>query len=149
MFDIISILEGKLPKFKTVLEVGSKKGENLETLNGYYEVVASEDEKVKTRYLKDTFIDIRVILIDKIELDTHKKVDCIYSNNVFDDCSLEEIKLSILNQKRILNQDGLIFHIFDETKISKEKIENLLNSTYELIESKSQKGSFYILARLT
>lgn len=149
MFDIISILEGKLPKFKTVLEVGSKKGENLETLNGYYEVVASEDEKVKTRYLKDTFIDIRVILIDKIELDTHKKVDCVYSQNSLDDCTLDEIEVSLLNQKKILNEEGLIFHIFDESKISKEEIENLISSNYKIIESKTQNGSFYILARLT
>lgn len=147
MFDFIEKLREELPRFQNVLELGSKKGENLELLNGYYEVVASEDEKVKTRYLKDEFIDIRVILIDKIELDTHKRFDCVFSNKTFDDCSFEQIKESFSNQKNILNKDGIIFHIFDNKRVNKEEILSSLDKNYKLLQSEDVEDIFYILAR--
>lgn len=147
MFDFIEKLREELPRFQNVLELGSKQGENLELLNGYYEVVASEDEKVKTRYLKDEFIDIRVILIDKIKVDTHKRFDCVFSKNVFDDCSLEQIKDSFKNQKNILNKDGIIFHIFDNNKKNKEEILSILPEDYQLIQSEEIEDIFYILVK--
>ena len=148
MFDIISILQERLPKFKSVLELGSKEGEDLELLHGYYEVVASEDEKTKTRVLKDKFIDIRVILIDAIQIDTHKKFECIYSKNLLDNLTLEQISTSFENQKSILEGESLIFHIFDSSKVLKEDIENIVRKNYEILESKEDEKSFYILARL-
>jgi len=148
MFDIISILQKKLPKYKKVLELGSKEGEDLELLHGFYEVVASEDEKIKTRFLKDKFIDIRVILIDTISLDTHKKFECIYSNNVLDNLSLEQISLSLQNQKNILENESLIFHIFDERKVLKEDIKKLVLKNYKILDSKTKDKKFYILAKL-
>lgn len=148
MFDIISILKDELPRFKKVLELGSKKGEDLKTLDGYYEVIASESDKSKTRYLKDEFIDIRVILLDIITVDTHKKVDCIYSKNSFDSFDLLQINESLKNQKKILNENGLIFHIFDLEKNDKNEILTLINSDYEIIKSESSKKQFYVLAKL-
>lgn len=147
MFDFIEKLREELPRFQSVLELGSKKGENLELLNGYYEVVASEDEKVKTRYLKDEFIDIRVILIDKIKVDTHKRFDCIFSNKTFDDCTLEEIKESFINQKNILNNDGIIFHIFDNNKKNKKEVISCLGQDYRLLQSEEVENLFYVLAK--
>ena len=148
MFDIIKILENHLIKFKKVLELGSKQGEDLEILDGYYEVVASEDEKTKTRYLKDEYIDIRVILIDKIELDTHKKFECVYSRNLLDELTLEQIETSLENQKNVLEGESLILHIFREEKVSKEDLENIVSKNYEILDSKLEDGNFYILARL-
>ena len=94
MFDFIEVLRGELPRFKKVLELGSKDGKDLLLLHEYYEVVASEDTKLKTRALKDEFIDIRVILLEPISMDTHKKFDCIFSRNLYDD--LDELKGKIL-----------------------------------------------------
>jgi|GEM_PF-6128958 len=148
MFDIIAVLKEHLPRFQKVLELGSKKGEDLKLLHEYYEVVASENEKVKTRYLKDEFIDIRVILLDIIAMETHKKVDCIYSRNSLDEFSLYEISQSLENQKKVLNENGLIFHIFDLNKVDKNEILTLVNSNYELIEAKEENSSFYVLAKL-
>ena len=151
MFDFINKLREYLPKFQNVLELGSKKGDDLKLLDEYYEVVASEDEKVKTRYLKDEFIDIRVILVDKIKLDTHKKFDCIFSNQIFDKSSIEDIKNSFFNQKNILNKNGLIFHIFNKEDISDANIDELkkiLNENYEILESKIENDVFYILAKV-
>lgn len=149
MFDFISKLREHLPRFKSVLELGSKKGNDLKLLNEYYEVVASEDEKVKTRYLKDEFIDIRVILLDPITVDTHKRFDCIFSRNLFDKNSLYEISQTLENQKKILNKDGLIFHIFDLDKVDKNEVLTLINANYELIEYENiDNNSFYILGKL-
>ena len=148
MFDIIKILEGNLPKYKKVLELASKKGEDLEVLDGYYEVVASEDEKVKTRYLKDKYLDIRVILLEPISMDTHKKFECVYSNNLLSDLSIEQIEISLENQKNVLEGESLIFHIFDETKVSQEQIEKIVLENYKILESESKENQFYILATL-
>lgn len=148
MFDIIKILENYLPKYKKVLELGSKQGEDLEILDGYYEVIASEDEKTKTRYLKDKYIDIRVILIDSITLDTHKRFECIYSKNLLDDLSLEELSTSFENQKKLLDGKSLIFHIFDEEKISQKDIKGIILKNYKILDTNSKEGNFYILATL-
>lgn len=148
MFDVISILREHLPRFKKVLELGSKQGNELNSFNEYYEIIASEDEKVKTRYLKDNFIDIRVIVLDIILMDTHKKVDCIYSRNAFDSYDLVKINESLKNQKKVLNDNGLIFHIFDENKIDKNEILTLVNADYEILDSNTQNDLFYVLARI-
>ena len=148
MFDIIAVLKEHLPRFQKVLELGSKKGEDLKLLHEYYEVVASENEKVKTRFLKDEFIDIRVILLDIISMDTHKKADCIYSRNSLDEFSLYKISQSLENQKKVLNENGLIFHIFDSSKVDKNEVLTLVNSNYELIETKEEDNNFYVLAKL-
>lgn len=148
MFDIISILREYLPRFQKVLELGSKKGEDLNTFHEYYEIIASEDEKVKTRYLKDNFIDIRVIVLDIISMDTHKKVDCVYSRNSLDSLSLVQINESLENQKNVLNENGLIFHIFDENKVDKNEILTLVNANYEILKTDKADGNFYILAKL-
>ncbi|WP_072681233.1 hypothetical protein [Arcobacter sp. LA11] len=147
MIDFISILKEHLPKFQKVLELGSNKGDDLKLLDEYYEVIASEDEKVKTRYLKDTFIDIRVILVDKIELDLQKKFDCIFSNEKLDKYSLAEIELSFENQKKLLNKDGIIFHIFDSSNIDREEVLKTIKENYILLKNKEIDNKFYILAR--
>lgn len=148
MFNIIKVLKNHLPKYKHILELGSKQGEDLEILNGYYEVIASEDEKVKTRYLKDKYLDIRVILIEVVSMDTHKRFECIYSRNLLDELSLEQISISLENQKNVLEGESLIFHIFREEKVSKEEIKKIVTQNYEIIDSSSKEGNFYILAKL-
>ncbi len=148
MIDFVSILLKNLAKYKKVLELGSKKGDDLKLLDEYYDVVASEDEKVKTRFLKDEFIDIRVIRVDKLTLDTHKKFDCIFSNNCLDNYSIEDIKKSFNNQTKVLNENGIIFHIFDSLKVKKDEIINILDKNYSLIEEKKIEGKFYIVAKL-
>lgn len=146
--DIIEILQQHLEKYKKVLELGSKKGEELEILDGYYEVVASEDEKVKTRYLKDKYLDIRVILLDPILVDTHKKFNCIFSKNLLDNFSIEQISSSFENQKNALEEEGLIFHIFDEEKVCKDDIEKAVSKSFKILESKSESKNFYIIGKL-
>ena len=143
--DFISILREHLPRFKKVLELGSNKGDDLKLLDEYYEVIASEDEKIKTRYLKDAFIDIRVILVDKIELDLQKKFDCIFSNEKLDKYSLKEIEQSFENQKRLLNKNGIIFHIFDSSKIENQKVIDLVKKDYVLLKNEIIEGKFYII----
>ena len=149
MINIIKILEGKLAKYKNILEISSKEGKDLEILDAYYEVVASEDEKIKTRYLKDKYIDIRVILLEAVAVDTHKKFECIFSRNVLDRLSLEDLKTSLENQKNILEGESLIFHIFDKNRVSKNEIENIVSKNYEILESKIEDENFYILAKMT
>lgn len=148
MIDFISILRKHLPKYKKVLELNSKKGDDLKLLDEYYEVVASEDLKVKTRFLKDEFIDIRVIMVDPIRLDTHKKFDCIFSNNCLDNYSIKEIEESFLNQTKILEQGGLVFHIFNSKKIKKDEILNYLENKFSILSCKEIEGIFYIVAKL-
>ncbi len=148
MIDFVNILRLHLPRFQKVLELGSNKGEDLKLLDEYYEVIASEDEKVKTRYLKDEFIDIRVILTDKIKLDIQKNFDCIFTNQKLDDYTLDEIKESFENQMKLLNKDGLIFHIFNSKKVNKDEIIDSLGTNYKLIKLEEFDDIFYLIARI-
>ena len=141
MFDFIEVLRGELPRFKKVLELGSKDGKDLKLLHEYYEVVASEDTKLKTRALKDEFIDIRVILLEPISMDTHKKFDCIFSRNLYDDLDETKIEVSFENQKKVLEKDGIIFHIFDENK---RDLSKYISSDFELLKSENN----YFIAKL-
>ncbi len=148
MFNIIEILKRHLPRFCDVLELSSKKGEDLALLHEYYEVVASERDKIKTRFLKDKFIDIRVILLDFKILDTHKRFDCIYSRNIFNDFSYDELKYIFSKQKELLENSKykLVFHIFSKQK--EEDIRDILSSlNYEILESNSVDDTSYALAK--
>ena len=149
MIDIIKVLDGKLAKYKNILEISSQEGKDLEILDGFYEVVASEDEKIKTRFLKDKYIDIRVILLEAVAVDTHKKFECIFSRNVLDKLPLEDIKTSLENQKKVLEGGSLIFHIFDKDRVSPDEIENIVSENYKILESKIEDESFYILAKVS
>jgi len=141
MFDFIEVLRDELPRFKKVLELGSKDGKDLKLLHEYYEVVASEDTKLKTRALKDEFIDIRVILLEPISMDTHKKFDCIFSRNLYDDLDENKIEVSFENQKKVLNENGIIFHIFDEKK---KDLSKYISNDFELLKSENN----YFIAKL-
>lgn len=145
--DIITTFRKYLPRFKKVLELGSKKGDDLKLLHSYYEVVASEDEKVKTRFLKDEFIDIRVILIDKITVDTHKRFDAIYSRNILDSLSLMQINESLKKQKNILNKEGIIFHILDSSFVDKNEVMVLVNENYEVLEEGNFDNNFFFIGK--
>ena len=147
MLDFIPILRQHLPRFKKVLELGSKNGDCLKLIHEYYDVTASETQKVKTRYLKDEFIDIRVILLDPITVDTHKRVECVFSKNCLDELSLVEINESLKNQLTVLTKDGLIFHIFDESKIDKNEILTLVNENYEILQTDVINKEFFVLAK--
>lgn len=147
--DIITAFRKYLPRFKKVLELGSKKGDDLKLLHSYYEVVASEDEKVKTRFLKDEFIDIRVILIDKVTVDTHKRFDAVFSRNVLDTINLIQINESLKKQKNILNKEGMIFHILDSSKVDKNEVMVLVNENYEVLEEGEFDNNFFFIAKLS
>lgn len=138
--DFISILRKYLPRFKKVLELSSNKGENLQALHEYYEVTASEENKIKTRYLKDEFIDIRVIVLDNLTCDSHKRVDCVFSKGVFENYSKEQIKESLKNQKNLLNEGGYIFHISKDISLYEE----IFLEDYEILE----KDKNFILAKI-
>lgn len=147
--DIITTFRKYLPRFKKVLELGSKKGDDLKLLHSYYEVVASEDEKVKTRFLKDEFIDIRVILIDKVTVDTHKRFDAVFSRNVLDTINLIQINESLKKQKNILNKEGMVFHILDSSKVDKNEVMVLVNENYEVLEEGEFDNNFFFIAKLS
>lgn len=147
--DIISSLRKYLPRFKKVLELGSEKGDDLKLLHEFYEVVASEVNKEKVRYLKDEFIDIRVIVLDAVTLDTHKRFDAIFSRNILDNLSLLDINNSLKNQKNILNKNALIFHIVDSSKHDKNEILTLVNENFEVLEEGVFDNSFFFIAKLS
>ncbi len=81
-------------------------------------------------------------------MDTHKRFNCIYSKNLLDDFSIEQILSSFENQKNVLEDEGLIFHIFDERKVSKDEIEKSISKSFKILETKSEDKSFYIIGKL-
>jgi len=81
-------------------------------------------------------------------MDTHKKFDCIFSRNVFDNNSLFEISQSLENQKKVLNENALVFHIFNSNKVDKNEILTLLNENYKLLACEEVGDEFYTLGKI-
>ncbi|MBI9010817.1 MAG: hypothetical protein JEZ08_01195 [Clostridiales bacterium] len=69
------------------------------------------------------------MLLDAVTLNIDRTFDCIYSNKVLMHLSTEDLKKSIINQKKLLNQNGLKCHTFWKGT-SKEYMEETLFQNY-------------------
>ena len=61
---------------------------------------------------------------------------------------MSDLNTVLKNQSKILNTKGYIFHIFDSKKVDENEVLTLVNENFEIIESISDKGEFYFIARL-
>ena len=105
---VISEVEKTLTPNSSLLELGMGIGIDLVSLSKKYRVVGSDysqlfvdDFKLKT--------DLEVIVLDAIKMDIERKFDCIYSNKVLQHLSKEDFIISLNNQYKHLNENGIIF----------------------------------------
>ncbi len=146
-----------------VLELGSGAGHDLKKLDENFEVVGSDNAEPFIRHLKDTFYDLRILRLNAISMDTHKKFDAIYSNKVLHHLQKDDLKQSLQNQSNVLTSKGLMLHGFwqniDALDTPKDLIFNTYNEAsikeyipdslellkFEIYQEYEEADSFYIL----
>lgn len=106
---IINKLNKYLAKGSSLLELGMGPGHDLRILAKDYNVVGSDNSNVFIERFKSENTGIEAIYIDAVEMNIDRKFDCIYSNKVLQHLKKNEFITSLENQKKNLNEGGIIF----------------------------------------
>ncbi len=123
-----------LPKGSTLLELGIGSGKDLELLAQSYTVVGSDYSQFFVDKFNEKQTGIKVMLLDAIKMEINLTFDCIYSNKVLHHLTREEFKISLYNQARCLNQNGIIFMTLWRGEYKEELLcEQTYRATYYLV----------------
>ncbi len=110
--ELIDKLRNFLPTNSILLEIGSGPGTDWDILWEHFEVTGSDNSPAFLKRLANRHPDGNFLELDASSLTTEKKFDGIYSNKVLHHLTDDEIAVSIENQHKIINPDGIIFHSF-------------------------------------
>ncbi|WP_461206207.1 class I SAM-dependent methyltransferase [Clostridium sp. DL1XJH146] len=109
---VIDILKEHLKEGSTLLELGMGPGKDLDLLKNYYIVTGSDNSQVFLDLYEEKNKGIELLFLDAVTINTEERFDCIYSNKVLQHLSKDELKQSIVRQKEVLNDEGILFHTF-------------------------------------
>ncbi len=111
-YDPMPIIE-KLGKYisngDSVLELGMGTGVDFEFLSKNYTVTGSDNSPVFIEDYKKNHPNANVILLDARNITISEKFNCIFSNKVLQHLTREDFKVSLLEQKKVLKPDGIVF----------------------------------------
>lgn len=162
--ELIRVLRRYLDEDSTVLELGIGPGKDFERLSKNYTVTGSDHSPVFLDRYRRQNPRAELIQLDARTLDTDKTFDCIYSNKVLIHLTRDELRLSLLRQRELLNANGLLLHSFwhgDKedvyadlriTYYTEQQIRDVMKNSFEILEinkhAKMTEGdSVYVLAR--
>lgn len=154
-----------LPEKSSLLLLGIGSGKDFEFLSKYFAVTASDFSRLLLTMFQQKHAEADLLNLDPIELETDRRFDSIFSNKVLNQMEEEDLVLSLNNQVKILNENGIAIHSFwggnkqeDHHGLTwiyytEEKIKNLIPPQFEVIEINTYKqsfeyDSFYIVLRL-
>ncbi|MGB7339428.1 MAG: methyltransferase domain-containing protein [Phototrophicaceae bacterium] len=109
---LINILEKYLVKGSSVLELGMGAGKDLQLLSKAFEVTGSDASRVFLEHFKASNPDADVLQLDAVTLDTDRQFDAIYSNKVLYHLTQEQLAISLKQQIKVLNPQGIALHSF-------------------------------------
>ncbi|MFC1671366.1 class I SAM-dependent methyltransferase [Spirochaetota bacterium] len=148
---LINLLKKYLPRDSTLLELGMGPGKDLDILKKFYEVTGSDSSQVFLDLYRQKHEHADLLLLDAVTIDTDIKFDCIYSNKVLHHLTGEELKKSLIRQKEVLNDNGILFHSFWKgSKMEKqhgllfmyyteEDLTGIIESEFNIIEMNAYK----------
>ena len=149
---VINKLREVLKENSTILELGMGGGVDLVEINKYYKAVGSDYSQAFIDKFNQKNTNIKTCVVDAISMDISESFDCIYSNKVLHHLKIEDFKTSLLNQKKHLNDDGIIFmtlwrddyheELMDEGNLrfvyyKEEDIEKIVEDDFEIIKIES------------
>lgn len=106
---IINKLKQYLAKGSSLLELGMGPGHDLLILAKDYSVVGSDNSDIFIEIFKSKNTGLEVISLDAVEMNVDRSFDCIYSNKVLQHLNKNELIRSLANQKKHLNEGGILF----------------------------------------
>ncbi len=110
--ELIEKLQVYLKEHSTILELGSGPGTDWGILNKRFEVTGSDNSLEFLKHLRANNPNHLFLELDAVTLETERCFDGIYSNKVLHHLNDQELKESIIRQKDILNDNGIICHSF-------------------------------------
>ena len=131
--ELIEKLQKYLPQNSNILELGSGPGTDLQILKEIYQITGSDYSAIFVDLLKDKFPSTTINHLNAVTIKTDKIFDGIFSNKVLQHLTDDELSKSILSQKKVLNDNGIICHSFWEGSIC-EEIHGSLQNYHTLIE---------------
>lgn len=164
--ELIEILKKYVPKGVSVLELGMGPGVDLEILSKTFNVTGSDASRCFIDRFKKMHPDIEVLELDVKNINIERKFDCIYSNKVLHHLNDEELKNSLIKQKEILNDGGILFHTFwlgDKQEsmegmlfnyVTKSKLQQMVKDHFEIVifeiyKEMEDDDSVYMILRKT
>lgn len=110
--ELIEQLKPLLPAGKQVLELGMGPGRDLDILAQTYDAIGSDGSEAFLQHYRLRHPDTTLLTLDAAVLQTDIKVDAIYSNKVLHLLTPAELRQSLSQQTRLLNDNGLVLHSF-------------------------------------
>ncbi|MTI68427.1 MAG: methyltransferase domain-containing protein [Firmicutes bacterium] len=162
--ELINILKRQIKEGSTVLELGMGPGNDLNLLKNYYNVIGSDNSQAFLDAYKENNRNTELLLLDAVTINTDKKFDCIYSNKVLQHLTKKELNQSVVRQKEVLNDGGILFHTFwrgDSEEIyeglrfvhyEKDELINIFQKHFEIVEinyysEEDDEDSIYIVSQ--
>lgn len=145
--ELIEVLKRYLKTDSRVLELGMGPGKDCEILSEFFRVTGSDNSKVFLERYRKKDAGADLVLLDAVTMDIERRFDGIYSNKVLHHLTKTELGESLRGQRRVLNNDGILFHSFwygDREEefsglrfvyYSEESFGEVVDSGYEIVES--------------
>ncbi len=139
---VVNNFKKYVPENLKVLELGVGPGLDYDTLKDNYNITPSDTSNVFLEMFNKKYENKAIYLCAK-DLDTTDIFDCIFSNKVLQVLNDQEMKESFINQYKILNNKGLLFHCIwideknrnlDSNYTTVSKILNITKDLYDIIE---------------
>lgn len=108
--ELIAVLARHLSPGATVLELGMGPGKDLDLLSQTFQATGSDYAQPFLDRYRDLHPQADLLLLDAVTLDTDRTFDALYSNKVLYHLTKEELRISLHNQARILNPNGVLLH---------------------------------------
>lgn len=161
---LIDILKKYLSEGSSILELGMGPGKDLDILSRSYIVTGSDSSQVFLDLYRKRNKNANLKLLDARTLSTNQKYDCIYSNKVLIHLTKIELKESLIRQKDLLNENGILFHSFwrgDKEEeyhglkfvyYTEDELYKIIGNSYEILEIVTYKemkdnDSIYVIAQ--
>ncbi|MDC7235724.1 MAG: class I SAM-dependent methyltransferase [Spirochaetales bacterium] len=145
--ELIDILKEYLPSDSSVLEIGMGPGVDLDILRKSYKVWGSDYSRIFLDKYKKRVPHADLLQLDAVTLETDRIFDALYSNKVLHHLNRDDLKRSLLQQKDLLRDGGLICHSFWRGEKQEEfdglffqyyleqEIRELLSSSWKILKT--------------
>lgn len=106
---VIDCVKQYLPQGASILELGMGIGLDFQVLNQSYQVLGTDYSPLFIEDYKKNYPDANIRVMDARLIDIDQSFDCVFSNKVLQHLTKKELLLSLKQQKKILNGNGIIF----------------------------------------
>ena len=148
---LVKFLQNFLPENSSVLLLGIGSGRDISLLSENYNVTGADFSKLLLNVYQTSNPDSDLINLDLVELNTERKFDSIFSNKVLHQMNEIDLKQSLQNQSKLLNENGLVIHSFwtgtktedhhglQWTYYTEESLAEQIPKEFEIVELKTFK----------